>query len=135
MEKINKKIASVKSSLVFNRTCIKENLLPKYTNIHIYMYIYIYIYIYMHIVFSQSSPRTTALIFFPHTRGNASIFFHKIKYFLGTKGTHAGKPFFYWLTFVIWGNQKHKFSAFPWNDSLQPFVSFSCYFMSFSLVW
>ena len=33
IEKINKKIASVKSSLVFNRTCIKENLLPKYTNI------------------------------------------------------------------------------------------------------
>ena len=38
IEKINKKIASVKSSLVFNRTCIKENLLPKYTN---YSYIYI----------------------------------------------------------------------------------------------
>ena len=31
MEKINKKIASVKSSLVFNRTCL-------------YIYIYIYIY-------------------------------------------------------------------------------------------
>ena len=40
IEKINKKIASVKSSLVFNRTCIKENLLPKYTN-NIYVYIYI----------------------------------------------------------------------------------------------
>ena len=26
---------SVKSSLVFNRTCIKENLVPKYTNIYI----------------------------------------------------------------------------------------------------
>ena len=43
IEKINKKIASVKSSQVFNRTCIKENLLPKYTNIYIYTYsIYIY---------------------------------------------------------------------------------------------
>ena len=44
IEKINKKIASVKSSLVFNRTCIKENLLPKYTNMYIYIYIYIYIH-------------------------------------------------------------------------------------------
>ena len=35
MEKMNKKISSVKSSLIFNRTCIKENLLPKYTNIYI----------------------------------------------------------------------------------------------------
>ena len=37
IEKINKKITFVKSSLVFNRTCIKENLLPKYTNIYIYI--------------------------------------------------------------------------------------------------
>ena len=32
IEKINKKIASVKSSVVFNKTCIKENF--------IYMYIF-----------------------------------------------------------------------------------------------
>ena len=38
IEKINKKIASVKSSLVFNRKCIEENLLPKYTNIYDYVY-------------------------------------------------------------------------------------------------
>ena len=37
IEKINKKIASVKSSLVSNRTCIK-----------VYKYIYIYIHIYIH---------------------------------------------------------------------------------------
>ena len=36
--KINKKIASGKSSLVFTRTCIKENLLPEYTNIYIFLY-------------------------------------------------------------------------------------------------
>ena len=40
IEKINKKIASVKSSLVFNRTCIKENLLPKYTNIYNFICLY-----------------------------------------------------------------------------------------------
>ena len=40
-EKENKKIANTESSLVYNTTCLKENLLPTYTNIHI---IYIYIY-------------------------------------------------------------------------------------------
>ena len=30
------------SSLVFNKTCIKQNLLPKYTNICLYIYIYIF---------------------------------------------------------------------------------------------
>ena len=47
IEKINKKIASVKCSLVFNRTCIKENLLPKYTNIYVYTHTYTHIYIYI----------------------------------------------------------------------------------------
>jgi hypothetical protein len=41
IEKKNKKINNIKSSLVFNRTCIKEKLLPTYTNIYIYIYIYI----------------------------------------------------------------------------------------------
>ena len=37
-EKKNKKIANTESSLVYNTTCLKENLLPTYTK-----YIYIYI--------------------------------------------------------------------------------------------
>ena len=41
-EKENKKIANTESSLVYNTTCLKENLLPTYTNIYIYIYIYIY---------------------------------------------------------------------------------------------
>ena len=32
-EKENKKIANTESSLVYNTTCSKENLLPTYTNI------------------------------------------------------------------------------------------------------
>ena len=31
-EKENKKIANTESSLVYNTTCLKENLLPTYTN-------------------------------------------------------------------------------------------------------
>lgn len=50
IEKVNKKLIDNKYSLVFNTTCINENLLPKYTNIYIYILIYIYIYI------SLSSP-------------------------------------------------------------------------------
>ena len=38
-EKENKKIANTESSLVYNTTCLKENLLPTYTNIYIYIYI------------------------------------------------------------------------------------------------
>ena len=34
-EKENKKIANTESSLVYNTTCLKENLLPTYTNIYI----------------------------------------------------------------------------------------------------
>ena len=36
-EKENKKIANTESSLVYNTTCLKENLLPTYTNIYIYI--------------------------------------------------------------------------------------------------
>lgn len=36
IEKINKKIIHIKYSLVFNNTCIKENILPKYTNIRLH---------------------------------------------------------------------------------------------------
>ena len=41
-ENENKKIANTESSLVYNTTCLKENLLTNYTNIYIYTYIYIY---------------------------------------------------------------------------------------------
>ena len=34
-EKENKKIANTESSLVYNTTCLKENLLTNYTNIYI----------------------------------------------------------------------------------------------------
>ena len=39
-EKENEKIANTESSLVYNTTCLKENLLPTYTNIYIYICIY-----------------------------------------------------------------------------------------------
>lgn len=38
IEKINRKLVNVKYALVFNKQCIKENLLPAYTNIYIYIY-------------------------------------------------------------------------------------------------
>jgi hypothetical protein len=44
IEKNNKKVVNKKYSLVFNETCIKEKLLPNYTDIYIYIYIYIYIF-------------------------------------------------------------------------------------------
>ena len=44
IEKTNRKIVNIQLSLVFNKTCIQENLLPAYT--HTYMCIYIYIYLY-----------------------------------------------------------------------------------------
>ena len=39
-EKENKKIANTESSLVYNTTCLKENLLPTYTNIYKYIYLH-----------------------------------------------------------------------------------------------
>ena len=39
MEKTTRKIINTQLSLVFNKTCIQENLLPAYTNIYIYIYI------------------------------------------------------------------------------------------------
>lgn len=35
IDKVNKKISSCKTSLVFNRTCITENILPTFTNTYI----------------------------------------------------------------------------------------------------
>ena len=43
-EKENKKIANTESSLVYNTTCLKENLLPTYTITYVYISIYTYIY-------------------------------------------------------------------------------------------
>ena len=37
LERISLKIAAVKSHLMFNETCLNNNLLPKYTNIYVYM--------------------------------------------------------------------------------------------------
>ena len=47
-EKINKKICRQKMSIMLNKICINEEMLPKYTYIYTYMYIYIYIYIYIY---------------------------------------------------------------------------------------
>ena len=35
IESINKKIINAKLSVLFNQTCISNNLLPNYTNIHL----------------------------------------------------------------------------------------------------
>ena len=45
-EWIQKKICRQKMSIMFNKICINEEMLPKYTYIYMYIYIYIYIYIY-----------------------------------------------------------------------------------------
>ena len=39
IERLNKKITNAKLSVLFNQTCISNNLLPSYTNIYIYIYI------------------------------------------------------------------------------------------------
>ena len=44
-ERIQKRICRHKMSIIFNEICINEEMLPKYTYIHIYIYIYTYIYI------------------------------------------------------------------------------------------
>ena len=40
IENLNKKLNNINNSIVFNELCIKEELLPKFTNIYIYIYIY-----------------------------------------------------------------------------------------------
>lgn len=39
-EKTKKKLNNAKCALVFNKCCIKENLLPTNTNIYLYKYIF-----------------------------------------------------------------------------------------------
>ena len=50
-EKENKKIANTESSLAYNATRLKENLLQTYTNIykHTYIYTYMHKHAYTHI--------------------------------------------------------------------------------------
>ena len=48
------KILKKKQSVVFNRTCLDNDLLPKYT-----IYIYIYIYIYTHTKKKLNEPFKT----------------------------------------------------------------------------
>ena len=40
LEKISTKIIREKCSLLFNSTCLKEDILPKYTNIYIYIFLF-----------------------------------------------------------------------------------------------
>ena len=40
-ERIQKKICRHKMSIMFNEICINEEMLPKYTYIHVYIYIYV----------------------------------------------------------------------------------------------
>ena len=39
IEQTRKKLTKTKYSLAFNTTCLKEDVLPNYTNIYIYIYI------------------------------------------------------------------------------------------------
>ena len=48
LEKAHNVFINNKYGIIFNETCIKEGLLPKYTNNYIYIYIYTYIYIYIY---------------------------------------------------------------------------------------
>ena len=41
LERLDRKIVNCSYAVKFNKTCINENLLPKYTDIYIYIYIYI----------------------------------------------------------------------------------------------
>ena len=43
LEKSLIKSEKIRSSIMFNSMCLKNNILPKYT--HIYMYVYMYVYI------------------------------------------------------------------------------------------
>ena len=38
IEQTTKKLIKAKYALAFNKTCINENILPKYSNIYIYIY-------------------------------------------------------------------------------------------------
>ena len=44
IENLEKKLANARVAILFNKTCLNENILPKFTNIYICIYIYIYTY-------------------------------------------------------------------------------------------
>ena len=48
-ERLSKKLECEQLNVLFNKTCIKEGLTPKYIYTYIYIHIYIYIYIYMYV--------------------------------------------------------------------------------------
>ena len=39
IENLENKLANARVAIVFNKTCLNENLLPTFTNIYIYIYI------------------------------------------------------------------------------------------------
>ena len=41
IENLEKKLANARVAILFNKTCLNENTLPKFTNIYIYICIYI----------------------------------------------------------------------------------------------
>ena len=47
LEKSSKKLNKTQCHLVFNETCVRNELLPKHTNIYIYVYMYLYIFIHI----------------------------------------------------------------------------------------
>ena len=59
LENFEKKKISTQLHRELNQTFLKENLLPKFTNIYIYICKYIYLLIYMYI----SAPRTPCLVY------------------------------------------------------------------------
>ena len=42
IENLEKKLANARVAIFFNKTCLNENILPKFTNIYIYIYIFTY---------------------------------------------------------------------------------------------
>ena len=38
LENLNKKKNSIECSIIFNESCLQQNILPNYTNIYIYIY-------------------------------------------------------------------------------------------------
>ena len=54
LEKLYKQLSKSKNAVAFNKTCLNENILPKFSNINIYIYYihrYIYIYLYIYIIY------------------------------------------------------------------------------------
>ena len=45
LEELYRKKIRSSFDVTFNKTCLNENLLPKYTEVYIYIYIYIYCFI------------------------------------------------------------------------------------------